>query len=115
MKITSDEIKGFLLLIIVTVLSFLTTGCGTPQKEIVVKTDTKVIITPEHLLKPCPVAVPPNKLEYKNLDLSGRESKLTLYVVDLLKDLSNCNGQIKSIIDFQKKEVDIVNKVKESK
>lgn len=115
MRITSEEVKGFILLVIVTILSFMTVGCATPQKEVVVKTETKVITTPEYLFKTCSVTVPPNRLEYKTLDLSGRETKLTLYIVDLLKDLSNCNDQIKSIAEFQKKELETQNKVKETK
>jgi hypothetical protein len=115
MKASRDEIKAILVLAFLSVLVFFLTGCATPQKEVVVKTEVKVITTPVSLLAQCPVTAPPSREAYRLLNFKERESKLTLYIVDLLKDLKTCNDQINSIDTYQKNEVEIYKKVKESK
>lgn len=93
----------------------LLTACGTtPVERIVVKTDTKVIKTPDYLLTSCFTTAPPTKESYLVLsNWQKKEAALVDYSNSLLKDLNICNNQILNIKDFQNKEIfNITTKVK---
>ena len=92
------------LLFLVAVMTL--AGCATaPQERIVVKTEVKVIKIPDSLLTPCEVSVPPSKQEYLNKNAQEKESALTDFALNLLRDLRVCNTQIKQVKDFQSKEI----------
>ena len=106
--------RSLLVMEILFLVALLTlTGCVTaPQERIVVKTETKLIKTPESLLMPCEVTAPPSKTEYVSKTAQQKEATLTDYALNLLKDLRICNNQIKQVKDFQTKEAESLEKVK---
>jgi hypothetical protein len=93
------------------VVSSLAACAAAPQKPMTItNVKTVVVQTPAPLLRDCPVSAPPDQKTYMALDMSGRENSLTNYILDLLKDLKNCNTQIDQIRTFQDQQVQIYNK-----
>lgn len=105
---------NFKLMMLVLTALFLQ-GCASTQKEYIPKTDVKVILTPEKLLKYCPVTKPVSIKEYTAMTPQQREDTLAKLTVDLYKDLKVCNDQIAEIKGFQDRQVKIVEEAKEKK
>lgn len=78
-------------------------GCAT-QPSVVVKTKPILIAIPDPLLMPCYITQPPPVTEYVNSDWSTKENLLTNYSISLIKNLSDCNIQLKNALVFQEKQ-----------
>lgn len=97
-----------IILICLAVLTSMTGCCTNPP--VVTKTVYKVVETPETLLIKCGATAPPDKEKFKAMSDVEQKKVLTDLSNDLYGDLAKCNGQIKSIDDYQKKEKASVEK-----
>lgn len=94
-------------------LVFLLVGCGsTPKERIITKTEVSVIKTPESLLVPCDVSAPPAKEKYLKSTMQEKEALLTDLSGNLYRDLHVCSSRIKSIKDFQDKQIQNIEKTR---
>lgn len=101
MKRTLSLFKVFVLAMV-----FAIAGCATkPQERVVIKTEIKIVKTPESMLVPCDVTAPPERATYLTLSEKKKEEALSNYALDLLKDIRLCNVQVKKIKEFQDKQV----------
>ena len=92
---------GLLLALVVIILA----GCCTPEQIVVTKTVTKVIQTPSTLLIKCKATPPPAKDSFAALSEKDIKIELTKLSNQLYGDIESCNGQIRSIADFQTNEL----------
>ncbi len=90
---------------------FTLVGCSsTPIERVITKTEVAVIKTPESLLVPCEATQPPEKQKYLKSTMQEKEGLLTDLSNSLYRDLQICSSRIKSIKDFQEKEVKSIEK-----
>lgn len=104
------SISKFLIFIVVLcIVSMFVVGCAT--KEIVTVKETKTVYKPipEQLMIPCKPKAPMSVDNYMSLDQVQRERWLADYVIDLMETIGNCNNNLKSIRDFNKKQSEIFN------
>lgn len=93
----------------IVAFSFLMAACvSSPQKEVVTQYQDRIVDIPSSLLQPCPTTQPPDKAVYLQSTASKREELITNYSINLIKDVKNCNDQLKSISDLQVKERNII-------
>ena len=89
-----------LSLILISILS----GCANTPVSVVSKQQTVVVSIPDPLLEQCTIDAPPDKDTYLKSSWPDKENSLSDYIVKLLKNLANCNTQLKNAKDFQDKQ-----------
>lgn len=89
-------------------LCFMLTACAGPTKYIT-KEKTTVLTPPSELLEQCSITKPFSKSEYLAKNKTDKEVILGEYVVALLKDLGNCNVQIKALNSWLSEQKTIFN------
>lgn len=87
-------------LFFVCIMLAMATGCATNQVEYKEKVVYKETQIPTSLLKKCQATVPPNAKNYVASNWDKKEETLIVYSQSLLKDIADCNSQIKGINDF---------------
>ena len=95
----NDFLKMLIIMAIVAL-----SGCATAPVSVVTKTDTVVVSIPETLLTQCLIDSPPNRESYIASTWPNKEKLLSTYSVSLLKNLSDCNLQLKNALLFQNKQ-----------
>lgn len=93
------------------------TGCD-QINNIVIRKEYVPMTFPEKMLRKCPTTVPPSATVYAEQSIDKKEDVLTDYIVQVLKDIDNCNDQLSEIHQLQAKqltEVEKLNKAEEDK
>lgn len=94
-------------------LTLLLVGCATPPQPVAVtKVETKVIKLPNHLKTPCFVTAPPDRTTYPTLTYRQKEDMMTVYAINLLNDLKNCNIKIEQINSFEEEQIQLLKEGK---
>jgi hypothetical protein len=90
-------------LILLILLPLVLTGC--PKDTIIVKEYVdKPIYVPSKFTEACGVTHPPSKEEFMKANLLVRQTMLTRYITNLLRDIKLCDVQLESIRDWNKKQ-----------
>jgi hypothetical protein len=89
-------------------LCFVLAACAGPTKYIV-KEKTTTLTPPSELLDQCSITKPFSQSEYLSKNKIDKEIILAEYVVALLKDLGNCNVQIKALNNWLNEQKTIFN------
>ena len=84
-------------LILIILTSLLIAGCGNVQIKVVEKQVLVPIELDQRLFRKCVVPPPPTREHYLSLDISQRETALSLYSKDLMLILDRCGMQIDEI------------------
>lgn len=93
-------LKSILFIFIAIIIS----SCSMlPTKEVIIY-KSKPVYPPAEFISACDMPIPPNKVEYMNLNILDRETALTKYIIELLKAIKLCNNKITLINEWKEKQ-----------
>ncbi len=98
-------------LLILISLIFLT-GCSDnePKPDVIIKYKTKYILPPKRFMHMYKLEKPISKNKFLKMSASEKELELTIYAIKLFSIIGKYKLQTKSIINWNKKQIQLINK-----